>query len=184
MQDSQPPKPKYCSRIPLYPKSAFMVYFRLSDDTSKFHYPVTQLFTSLTQMRDEAKVLSEIITQRNTLEVDPTAVILPVVLDELFPLKEEYWKSPHVHYDYYQRMDLFLRVLNLPSFFRILVTPIHEKNREIFVSACPFYAHTGNKLVEKFMLYSDFPVDETAKFAALYRTMKPKEIDWQTNKFL
>lgn len=182
--DENSPKSKYCTRIPVYPNRAFMVYFTLSDSDMKFHYPASQIFTTLAEVSNEAKLLMEIISMRNNLELNSVASILPITLDKLFPLKEQYWHNPNLHYDYFQRMDLFLRMLDMHEFYKLLVTPLHDKNKEIFVSAAPFYITATEADIEKFMLLSDFPVDETAKFAAIYKIGAVQQLNWQTGHFI
>ena len=138
------------------------------------------------------KSISEIVMDirliRNEYEtdefhIDDFLIILPVSFHSFIPLKRAYWENPSFSYDANSRSDAFSQILDYAALYRILVTPtLTENNEEVFSAAIPLLKDSSQKNIELFMNYSDFPVDETAKFAALYEPQSIFELEWRDIK--
>lgn len=135
-----------------------------------------------------AEIVMDIRLIRNEYEnkdfrIDDVLIIMPVLFHSYVPLKRIYWNDPWITFDPEMRADEFARILDYSDFYRILVTPsLTEKKEEVFAAATPFYKTAKDKDIENFMLTTDFPVDETAKFAALYEPQKPFELEWRKDE--
>jgi len=176
-------KQKYCYRIPKYPLRAFMAYFYLIDQSNnKLFYPNTQIFTKVSEIADEAYFLEENLNSTNNFTVSDKVIIMPIILDRLYPLEERFWQKPTIHYDYSDRISMFIKILDNYYMYKLIVTPMRSKNKTQFVAAVPFFISTLDKNLEQFMLYSDFPVDESSKYAAIYELQKPLFLNWQTGE--
>ena len=77
-------------------------------------------------------------------------------------------------------MGLFGRLIKNYSFYKLVVTPLNYAKKTIFMSAFPYHATSSEKIIEAFMLNSDFPVDEKSKYAGIYSIEKGFHLNWQT----
>lgn len=116
----------------------------------------------------------------NALNIVDTSVIVPITLQRLYPLKREFWENPSVHYDAFDRLKGFWNAVERPNFYQLLVTPLWVNKELFFHAAIPFYVSSTDRDIESFMLTSDYPVDERAKFAALYTLGIPLRFNWKT----
>jgi len=176
---------KYCSITPQFPKEGFIPFLRVTTEESIVAYlPLYLLCTSLADIQTSVEKIADEITEA-PLTLEETALFLPVVFGGLVPLKRAYWENESVLYSNESRMRLFLSALSNFPMYNVLITPwklkrsVHE-----FAAAIPLYKSADQKNVEKFMLHSDFPVDEKAKYAALYSFGEPFTINWTTGERL
>ncbi len=176
-------KTAYCSVTPQFPKEAFMAFMHLTYEQHTVAFvPLHFIFTSLAQVQESAGQLEEQTTTTRVI-VENHAIFLPLIFEELFPLKRAYWENPLVTYSNDSRLTLFTNALTHFPLYKVLVTPWKlTKKREEFASAIPFYRSATDSDIQKFMLTSDFPVDEKAKYSALYTLGEPFAADWETGE--
>ena len=70
-----------------------------------------------------------------------------------------------------------------PKFYRVNVTPTGEMEsdgREKFGVTFPILTNKSEKDLELYMRESDYYVDPTAKYAALYEPIKIESYNWKT----
>lgn len=167
-------KIRHCSITPKYPIKAFMVYYQITDERNvNIYYPNTQIYTSIDQIKKDAELLQESIISQNQLNLNPYGLAVPLNLQRLYRLEVRFWHKPVVHFEHFQRMDMFLKAMENITMYNLVVTPLRIGKNKIFVSAIPLLASKKDRDLEQFMLYSDFPVDETAKYAAIYTCGSP-----------
>lgn len=113
------------------------------------------------------------------------AILIPVTLYKLFPLKPEYWTHEALfQYDLPRRFYLFLEIAKHPEFFYVLVTPskVDDSGEVLTDAALPLRDPEDDLTLEQFMYHSDLPVDERATDAAIYAMSKPKKFNWRTRE--
>jgi hypothetical protein len=177
-----PRKKHFCSKSFAYPLKAYTAYFYILEENISLYYPTTKIYTSITEIINEAKLIEQILPSDQDLVIKESAIIVPLNLQRLYPLKEIFWQKPTIHYDHGHRLRLFMKALDYLSFYNLVVTPITSNSNTFFVGALPILTHAPDKTIENFMLYSDFPVDETSKFAAIYEFGKPLTLNLDTGE--
>jgi hypothetical protein len=150
-------------------------------------YPFEYLYTDLASFEKEAENFTEHFASEN-LRVTEEALIVPLSFQNNVPLKAQYWQksknNKYYHTDH--RMHLFTTMLEAPLLYNVLVTPsgFLEKKVEHFAVAIPFPKPTTPESVEKFMLQSDYPVEASAKSAALYTAGMPFGVNWRVRELV
>lgn len=175
-------KVNYCTKSFAFPLKAYTAYFYLLEGNINLYYPTTKIYTSITEIITEAKFIEQMLPTDQDLVIKESAIVIPLNLDRLYPLKEVFWQKPTIHYDHGHRLRLFMKALDYLSFYKLVVTPITANNMTIYVGALPILTHAPDKTIETFMLHSDFPVDETSKFAAIYEFGKPLNLNLNTGE--
>jgi hypothetical protein len=175
-----PNKKKYCTKSYPYPLKALITYFYMLEDRVNLFYPTTKIYTSITEINEEARFIHEMLPEDDSITLMETAIVIPLNLERLYPLRETFWQKPTIHYDHGHRLRLFMQALDNLSFYKLVVTPITSNNKTIFVGAIPIFAHAPDRAIETFMLNSDFPVDESSKFAAIYEFGEPLNLNLKT----
>ncbi len=168
---------------PEFPRQAYMMFvFMVSEGTMIGVYPLSTIFAS---PREAAIAVRELVASsaERDITVPEVGILVPVVLDRLLPMKEEYWDNPTQSYGIPERMNVFLPVANQPQMYKLLVTPSHyEKGTWYFSAVLPLLLSAGDDLIEKFMTTSDHPVDTRAKHAAIYLFQSPVSFNWVTGE--
>lgn len=173
----------YCIKIPRYPLKAYIVYYHLKDGfLPKLYYPIGPIYTDISTIIREAQLFEQNISRQTNFVVDEKAVVAPLKLERLYELKRTFWENPQLHYDQFHRIDLFTQVLRNFAFYKLVVTPLTYQGKTYFISSIPFPVTSTDEDIEKFMLFSDFPVDQQAKYAAIYSFDKPLRFNWRTGK--
>jgi hypothetical protein len=176
---------KLCTRIPNYPQKAFIAFsLILNEDKPFMFYAYEPIYTTLTQFQADSQNLRKDINL-NKLKLSDHAIFIPINFKELFELKPTYWDNPTNHYDISERFPLMFSLLKNSLLYQILVTPsgIHQET-EFFKAAIPLFVNAKPNDIEKFMFLSDYPVEVTAKYAALYTSNSPIGINWITGTIL
>lgn len=173
---------QYCSKNYPYPVKAFTTFFYVLNDSSMLYYPTTRIYTSINDIAGEGDFVENTFPDRENMALSDTAIALPLDLERLYPLKKDFWAKPTLHYDHLHRLKLFMKMLEQSDFYRLVVTPIKNSGEISYVGALPIMSNTPDSVIEQFMMTSDFPVEETAKFAAIYKVGKPMTINWRTNE--
>jgi hypothetical protein len=171
-------KVRFGSKNYQFPETAYVEYLKGVDIRGgEYIFPMFFVLTNISDVRTDAEI---VMTQEPDVEIDDTAILLPVHLDRLFPLEKRFWEKPSVHYDASIRVSLFTTMLKRSTLYSLLVTPTMEKGRERFAAAVPFYGSGDTASLERFMLLSDFPVDTAASSAAVYSVGTPITVNWKT----
>lgn len=171
---------KYCYRTPKFPKASYLVFVLIKVGEEVVHlHPFYLLEKSLSEIAMDVRLIRDEYESEDFL-IDDVVIVIPLTFHSFFPLKRSFWKRPSLPYTPDMRANEFAKILEYEDLFRILITPsLTEVNEEVFAAAMPFYKNTSEKDIERFMYMSDFPVDETAKFAALYEPQKPFDFKWK-----
>jgi hypothetical protein len=173
---------KHLSREFDFPKNAYVCFlWILTRDRVKIPIPYQYIFTDVEKFREIALNLSAELSQASVVILDQS-VIVPLKLEELYPLKRKYWKRPTVEYGQWEQMQTFLKALRYWDAYKLVVTPIGViDNTEYFSPAIPLLVSNIENDIEYFMQNSKHPVDETAKYAAIYSMGKPIGYDLLEN---
>lgn len=172
---------RYCYRTPLFPKSAFVAYLSLTtQQTDVGLYPMPTLYTDINDARDDVMEYNGSMQFGNTtLTLSQNGFLVPVHLKKRTPLKRKFWLSPSGLFTHEHRAAAFSSLLSQWPLYTVLVTPSrHGKTFEEHSAAAAFRKTVTDREIEQFMLASDFPVDESAKFAAIYDPDRPLVINW------
>lgn len=175
----------FCSLEPNFPLSAFvLMLFVTRGDEMTYLYPLSDLYTMLSDLPHTISNLVASLERETDLHIFDEVLLLPVNFNRLFLLRESYWQTPSEHFDMLHRVTSFLSVTKAPGLFQLLVTPsvVDESGKWFFSAALPLYHNTPTYLIEKFMQYSDHPVDTRAKSAALYTFSTVQQLNWQTGE--
>lgn len=108
------------------------------------------------------------------VEKDPKVKIsarycMTLKLVKTWPLRPDYWEGKHGNFDSWTRRKVFSDMVG--SWNRetkrwwVVVTPVKRGEWSI---AVPVRMETGDRDIEAFMKYSDWPVPKTAKTAGVY----------------
>lgn len=177
---------KYSTYNPVFPKNAFLIIAHITHKSlpqGNFQkYPFINLDSTLEEVASDIGEFSEYARKKGEMSVADTCTLVPVTFHSLFPLRKEYWSDPTQHYDAQDRIKLLISAISHFAMYKLLVTPYIENNIRSVAAAIPFFLSEGNKLIEKFMLTSDWPVDEQAKNAAFYLFDKPKSFNLKTKE--
>lgn len=154
----------------------------IKNESVCFFYPFNTIFHSVEAFSHEAETLANNFHVPN-LQLDTTAILLPIRKDRNVKLKPDYWNEPSIPYSIDSRVVLLIDAVRYFRFYSLLVTPWSIKQRApLFAAAVPFYAHAPDERIEHFLRTSDFPVDESANNAALYSLLQPVGINWMTGE--
>jgi hypothetical protein len=82
------------------------------------------------------------------------------------------------------RLRLFKKAADKPELYKLLVTPSFLEETWTFEAALPFFISSPLTLIERFMLSSDWPVAQEAKFSAFYTFGKPLRFNWRTKAII
>ncbi len=129
----------------------------------------------LAQLRDSGNIM---------VKVPPTLILLPVVFYSLYPLKRKYWCKSSLSRKI-DRSRWFWLVADNPKPYMLLATPafFDKKSGEWeFSAALPLPLTASDGDIEKLIMGFDYPVDEKAKYAALYIFGKPLKFNWRTGE--
>ena len=173
-------KPKrYCYREVTYPQEAYIGYVTiLKGEDILLFYPLDPIFSTFEEYQYSVKQFTKQFSVTD-LAVSDTGLLMPITFMNHFPLKQDYWQKPTVAYSTEQRVKLFGSAANLYDMYKVLITPsILAGKRPMLHAAIPFFLSATHPNMEAFMYTSDFPVDETAKNAGIYKMEKPFAINW------
>ncbi len=182
-----PKNTNYCSMEPLFPKSAFMLYvFVLQNGNTLGTVPVDAIYkTAQEASLGVMQTIEQFSNVDKVVTLAEECLLFPLRFESLYPLKEEYWKNPQLKYTSHMRMNTFNKVMDYPSFFSLLVTPLSyddSKKSWLYHPALPLNSSRDISLIEKFMRESDHVVEPRAKNAAIYRIDGKLRFNWKDNK--
>lgn len=174
---------EFCSRTPQFPLRAYIVYFFMSEENKmSMVYPLESIYKTVSEIQSAAQNYAAALEEKDTMDIVHTAVIIPINFDRLYNLKQEFWDNPILHYDEIDRMRAFLHVAEKPQLYKLVVTPMWYEEELHLSAAIPFYISSADSEIDKFMFTSDYPVDERAKYAAIYTLGTPLRLNWKTGE--
>jgi len=177
---------KYCSLDPDFPEHAFICTLILNKE-NKIRAPffLNQVYTNLKELGTEINKISSELVSKPGWQVEENALITEITFVKLYPLKREYWGKPLLDYTFESRDQNLEAALLKPEMHFLLVTPslFIEKDKSWYLTApIAFLKSASDKTIEKFMLTSNWPVEERAKSAAIYHFSHDLLYNWQTHK--
>lgn len=182
-------KNRNCYLTPDFPKEALMVsVFFTSKIIPLMSTPLTTVainingvIASIKEFTESAKI-SKNENAKEILDVFDIAMITPIIFQNLYPLKKEFWtgkKDPSLT----DRIFAFVPVLNKLQFYRLMVVPFgFAKKKWEFIAYYPFNLFDGNQEVEKYLYGSDHIIDKRAKYVAFYSFGTSKRLNWKTGE--
>lgn len=174
-------KKVYCTIEHNFPENALLLFLLIHDHKKlKILYPIGPIYNSIHDILADSRYFGNLTSGEDGLSLSEEALILPIKMEKLYPLEKRFWLTPQVNYSHLDRLELFSRVVSNHSFFKLIVTPLTYGKKTLFMSAFPYYSTADDKIVETFMLTSNFPVDQKAKFAAIYNFETGVHLNWRT----
>ncbi len=161
---------KYCFREPKFPVHGFMGMIPILDDDKELFtiFPTSLIYKEMNQFLNQINQTMLALQKRN-ITIAQICPLVSLTLMKTVPLKREYWQKPQIHLSETERCGLFHRVLLFPQLHTILATPGgQEKQCDLIQATIPLTKPTADSIIEQFMRLTDFPVDQTAKLAAVY----------------
>lgn len=173
---------KYCYISPEFPQTAYLPYLSISFSEHKIAIlPLNFIFVTLSEISEDIQIAQQELEQEN-LTVDQQCTLLPLQLDELYPLQKSYWKKKSYPFRPENRHELLIESLTNYSFCKLLITPWSVKKRpHLFSPSIPLYNNT-HKNISLFLELSDFPVDTAARTVGIYRCISPIKYNWQNGE--
>lgn len=174
-------KKTYCCVTHHFPDRALVLFLLIHDhEKLTFLYPVGPIYNSIADIISDGRYFGSLTSGQDGLRLSQDALILPVRLEKLYPLEKRFWMAPQLNYSQLDRLDLISKAAANYSFFKLVVTPFTPGKKTLFMSAFTYYVNSSEKIIETFMLKSNFPVDPKAKYAAIYKFEKGMHLNWTT----
>ncbi len=186
MQDrKRKSKTAYCYRIASFPKEAYMnyVFYGRNEDIAML-YPFETVYPSIENLAEEMRNYSFEWNKEmaNGMEIIDVSIIVPLVFHSLYPLRREFWNNPTMNFDDLDRFRGFWKAAAKPHFYKVVVTPQWLRKQVAYHAVVPFYITAQVRDIDAFMMHSDYPVDERAKYAAIYTIGTPLRFNWKTGE--
>ena len=178
-------KIQWCSVTPVFPKEAYLTIVMFADRNTLKLTAIYPLETIDEQLESVCAYARDVVPKLEEGNPDYVAMrtitVFPLVFDRNYPLRREFWESPDVDFSPSSRVNQFAKISKLPEAYDVLVTPSGKTKRVwILRAATAFLKNTSDAAIEQFMLHSNWPVMQTAKYAAIYHLQKPIFLDWET----
>ncbi|MDO8658290.1 MAG: hypothetical protein Q7K55_06105 [Candidatus Levybacteria bacterium] len=180
-------KKDYLTLDPSYPSAAFVCFFIIRNNSGeKCPIPMERIYTSIDLIMHELKRCIKEYAKMN-YNILERMLLMPIALSKRIPLKREYWQKPTEHYDFLNKFLAFIKIFNEKVIDKkLLVTPCFhnvKKDSWIFNATLPFLENEED-IIEKVMLTSDIPVDESAKYTAVYNIGNFIIYDWKKKEYI
>lgn len=175
----------YCSRAAKFPQKAYMHYvFYSTKEEIIMIYPFESIYKDMDELRHDMIDYIDMWMEEkaNGIEIVDSSLIVPITFDKLYPLQKNFWDDPTLHYDAFARLKSFWNAAEKPSLYQLVVTPSWSGKKLVFHAAIPFFVSATDADIGRFMLTSDYPVDERAKYAAIYQFGTPLRFNWKTGE--
>lgn len=176
----------YCSIKPKFPKKIYFAsVFMISGNNTEL-FPFHEAFTSIKKLDGYLKLFREEFGKNHEdVDIPPQTIVIPLLLDSLFPLKKEYWEGEHLPYYPNDRWGQLLKFIKTPGHYKLLVTPrYYDAEKEDFDLdvALPLKVNVSNETISEFMQNSNFPVNILASHSAIYAPLKPMRYNYLTKE--
>lgn len=165
-------KKRMCWREIEYPQQGLLiapiVYYPHHKRTIPI--PLSRLVTSIDEAIDYYHSLAE-ETFKDSIEVTEHLLIQPLQFEQLYPHKPEHWgQVGEVQLSTSSRMESFWNLFIHPEFYHVLVVPQSKSRtgKEKFIIDLPFLRTASIEDIERYVINSNLPVDESAKYSAFY----------------
>ncbi|MBI4067163.1 hypothetical protein HY407_02175 [Candidatus Gottesmanbacteria bacterium] len=175
----------YGSKIARFPIEAYMNYvFYSHGEDIVMLYPFENVYPTITALQDSMQDYATEWDEEkaNGMEIAEVSIVVPISFAKLYPLRAEFWNNPDLHFEDLDRFRGFWKAASKPEFYKMLVTPTWNGKKLSYHAAIALYITATNREIDNFMLYSDFPVDERAKYAAVYTFGHPLRFNWKTGE--
>lgn len=138
------------------------------------YFPLEEIITTYHEPIREILINEAIIKKSGDIKLDDICYLSPLEFKSLYPNKREYWEGPSQKFSLGNRTSAFMCALDKPGQFQVLVTQAFNYNGRIsFTAPIPFYLDSPQRVIELFMSNADWPVDERAKYSAIYSMDNP-----------
>lgn len=161
---------QYCTEDVPYPLKAYVVaLFCTSESELKIIWPLTTLQSDYKDIVKSVRTFQKQVTgKKNGIILPDICFVMPVLFTRKYPLRKEFWQKPSNPYETSQRLSSFVHAIDKPLLYSLLVTPMKYRNSWRYAAALPIPNSTSDSVIEQFMKTSDWPVEESAKDAAIY----------------
>ena len=179
-------KEKFCYLTPPFPKSAFMIMLSISKKSNPYKtilfYPSKEIFPAINDALENVVYDKKAFIKVDDLYFQDVALLIPLTFESLYPLRREFWDDEIHDFTFTDRVAAFIKASVSPDLNQVLVTPGLFGKKWRFSAAVPFLPTADNKTLEQFMLHSNWPVDERAKYAGIYKMEKSVYINLKTRQ--
>src|SRR3989344_81317 len=169
---------EYGTHAPSYPLKGFMTFAWIKNSDYQACYPLDLVHATLPEIYAHVEEFEKELT--GDVVMDDSLVIVPIKLRSLYPLEPRFWQKPKIHYDSADRVKLFIESLEHYPWYQVVVIPVVYEDSSYFSAVVASPISAGTSTIEKFMLLSDYPVDEQLSCAGIYTLEKPFGINWKT----
>lgn len=170
-QNMQIKRPKRkCWRSPSFPSQGLVGIIPIVDDQDNIYaaYTASELYENTEEFLKQTYETGQAL-QKKKIQIADICVIMNISFAKLVQLKPEYWQNPSINYRDVDRAMIFAESIRYPGLYSVLVTPAGRKKRhDILHATIPLLRSNETEQLDKFMKLSDYPVDQTAKSAAIY----------------
>lgn len=172
---------EFCTIDPPFPMKGYCVSMLvIKSDGKKAMYPLEHIYPTLDEVANDIAHIKHHESQDSGIyNISEICFVIPITFSRRVPLRKEFWDNPDNNYLPDQRIRAFVHSMNKPDLFTLLVTPSKPENDWEFLAAIPLPKSATDSTIEQFMLHSDWPVESTAKYAALYKFEKLQVYNWE-----
>lgn len=177
---------KYCFLEPEFPQYAFICTLIFNkEDKIRGPFFLNQIYTNLKELGTEVKKIAGDLAKKPGWHVEENVLITEITYERQYPLKREYWVKPILDYNFESRdQNLEAALLKSEMHFLLITPSLYLDKDKLWYLTAPiaFLKSATDETIEKFMLASNWPVEERAKHAAIYEFGKDLLYNWQTHK--
>ncbi len=176
---------EFCSLEPDFPKEAFITFLLLSENYNMLGmYPMPSIYRTFDDVTYSMQKTVHEANKKGDFSINDICILIPISFAVQYPLRREFWTKPAMHFGDNERIKIFTPVALHPEFYRLLITPTYFDNNGIWHlhATLPLHLSTNFSAIEQFMLLSDQPVDERAKYAAVYNLGHAIRYNWKTKE--
>lgn len=171
---------QFCTKQVEYPKEGYaVILYLINSEKQNIVYPHSQVFPTKEHIKTELLAFRKDMQDSHGVTLFETCLLMPVFFEADFPLRPEFWEHPDTDYTHNDRRSTFLAASVNAGLHKLLVTPSKTKKEGWqHLAALAFPVSTPMQTLEQFMMTSNWPVEETAKNAAIYTFGEPRMYDW------
>jgi hypothetical protein len=171
-------KVSWFSRDPNYLSTGYAVTLFIKYLERDVTLPIIshELFSSSNDIYKWASKFIDTVEKNHSDETIPEQfmIIIPLSLNKKITQKKKFWNNKGFKEDIGKRVQNWLPLYKNPSFYNVMVLPLYGDNKEEIVYVSWVIKKTTSlEDLEKIIMQTAIPVDQTAKSIALYSVEDP-----------
>jgi hypothetical protein len=168
-----------CGGGPKYPEETYFTII-FSEDSRDLTHLIPLHFVSENIYEISHLIKQMEVKSQSDLRISQNAILVPLKLDSLLPVRQNSCKNKACIYSKWYRMKAFLELLKSPSFYNIMVLPSFYINKKWhFLAEFPFSITSSNKVYEYYFKHSSPLLNNDIQYFALYSCSKPIVYNWK-----